>query len=493
MALMSLLWSALGSVLAAATVVFLFGLAIFIHEFGHFLAARWLGLQVDAFAIGFGPALWKRRVNGVEYKIGCIPCGGYVALPQLDPAGMEKVQGGQPADGGGARVLPAVAAWKRIIVSVAGPIGNVVLAIILAYVIYFVPGVRTGVVNTRVGAVIEDSDAWKAGLRAGDRILSVNGRRVENWSEMEVENHMLGQSGRATFRVARDGTTLELVIPFKKEPVFGIAMLYGVLPETACVVARVMPGTPAAACGLASNDVIQTVGSVPVLGVSSFVSLIRKSGGSPVALAVRRGTQHLALQVTPLFDADAGCFRIGAEVRDGMEDVKAWMMYRDPWKQLKWDSLSVVRVLQALVIPKEKGERQAVAKSIGGPAMIFVRLYETVRGSMMDALGFLRMICVNLAILNLIPIPVLDGGHVLFALFEIVFRRKPHPKVVAVLVNACAVLLIGLMALLFYRDIAREFRLNKAKRAYERDLIELRRLQESRAPVAAATNAPPQP
>ncbi len=493
MVMVSMLWGALGSVLAGFCVVFLFGLAIFIHEFGHFLAARWLGLQVDAFAIGFGPALWKRRVNGVEYKIGCIPCGGYVALPQLDPSGMEKVQGEQPAGGAAERELPDIAAWKRIVVSVAGPLGNVVLAVILAYVIFFMPGVRTGVVDTRVGAVEEASEAWKAGLRAGDRILSVNGKKVETWTELEVENHMMGQSGRALFRIARDGAVREFEIPFKREPVFGIAMLDGVLPETACVVARVMPDWPAAACGLVTNDVIQTVGNVPVLGVTSFVSLIRKNGGSPVALGVRRGAERMTLQVTPRFDADAGCHRVGLEVRDGMEDVRAWMMYRDPWKQLKWDSMSVVRVLQALVIPKEKGERGAVAKSIGGPAMIFVRLYETVKGSMMDALGFLRMICVNLAILNLLPIPVLDGGHVLFALFEIVSRRKPHPKVVAVLVNACAILLIGLMALLFYRDIVREVRLNKARRAYERELAERQQPVAPAPAPAASTNAAPAP
>ena len=140
------------SILAGVCVVLLFSLAIFIHEFGHFLAARWLGLKVDAFAIGFGPALWKRTVGGVEYKIGCIPFGGYVALPQLDPSGMEKVQGGS---GEASHELPDIAAWRRIIVSVAGPFGNVVLAVALALLIAWMPGVRTGVVDTRVGVVAE--------------------------------------------------------------------------------------------------------------------------------------------------------------------------------------------------------------------------------------------------------------------------------------------------------------------------------------------------
>jgi regulator of sigma E protease len=144
-------------------------------------------------------------------------------------------------------------------------------------------------------------------------------------------------------------------------------------------------------------------------------------------------------------------------------------MYREPWQQLKWDSMSVVRVLQALIAPESKGERKAVATNIGGPVAIVMGLYHTVRGNMMDGFGFLRMICVNLAILNLLPFPVLDGGHIIFALFEIITRRKPHPKVVAVLVNAFAVLLIGLMALLVYTDISKKIKYNKAVRALERE------------------------
>ena len=133
------------SIGAAICVALLFSLAIFIHEFGHFLAAKFLGFKIDAFAIGFGPAIWKRRIGGVEYKIGCIPFGGYVALPQLDPSGMEKVQGEQVSDRKETEEedVPDIAPWKRIVVAVAGPFGNVVLAVVLASPI-FAPGVRTG-------------------------------------------------------------------------------------------------------------------------------------------------------------------------------------------------------------------------------------------------------------------------------------------------------------------------------------------------------------
>ena len=157
---------------------------------------------------------------------------------------------------------------------------------------------------------------------------------------------------------------------------------------------------------------------------------------------------------------------IGVSIGNQLLDTaKPWMMYKNPWMQLKWDSLSVIRVLQGLVTPKTKGERAAIAKNVGGPVAILSSLYSTVRGSIWDALGFLRLICINLAILNLLPIPVLDGGHIIFALYEIITCRKPNAKVVAVLVNICAVLLLGLMALLVWRDVSRQIAISRAEKA----------------------------
>ena len=175
-----------GWILAALAVILFFSLTILIHEGGHFLAARWLGLRVDAFSLGFGPALWKRRINGVEYKVGAFPFGGYVALPQLDPAGMQTLQGDAHADPAvpaekktPAPAIPPAVWWKRIIVAVAGPAGNVLFAVVLALLVSVLPPVVPEALRfdgAVIGEVLEGSDAEAAGLRRGDRVLRVSNR-----------------------------------------------------------------------------------------------------------------------------------------------------------------------------------------------------------------------------------------------------------------------------------------------------------------------------
>jgi len=460
-------------VLAGIAVALLFSLAIFIHELGHFLAAKWFGLQIDAFSIGFGPAIWKKKINGVEYKLGCIPFGGYVALPQLDPSGMDKIQGeqGEKAEAKSEeppqeeRVLVDIAPWKRIVVSIAGPFGNFILAILLALLISWVPSARIRVVDTRVGEVVDKTPAWEAGLRPGDRIDEVNGEKVNTWMEMMVENVLSGNAGKAIFKIDRAGKTLTLEIPFTKHEVMGIQLLEGVYSEAPCMIGGLIPGFPAEKAGLKPGDLLLSVAGVPAWGATHFRELIRKNGAADVDVGVRRGKEILTFRLTPKFDVKANRQLLGVKFTE--DDAKAWMMYRDPVDQLTWDALSVFRVLRALVNPKQKGERAAVANSLGGPAMIVIHLYQTVKGGMMDALGFLRMICINLAILNLLPLPVLDGGHVMFACYEIITRRKPHPKVVSTLVTVFASILIALMIFLLCRDIFREYKLSQWRNTIE--------------------------
>lgn len=355
--------------------VLLFALAILVHEFGHFIVALKLGLRVEAFSIGFGAALWKRRVNGVEYRIGAIPLGGYVSIPDVDPEGTKALEGGGAAD---AAVRARIPAWKELVVAAAGPFMNLVLAAVLATGLALVPGAKFGVVPLDVVRVLPGGPGERAGLLPGDRIVAVNGNRVAGKSDLQTE-FLIARGRVSELTVLRGGTNAVL----RAEPKFE-------------------PAGP--------------VAEIPLL----YVELAAVEGGA------------------------------GAP----------WMADRNPLKQLAWDAGSIFRVLKGLVTPSES---KATSQAIGGPVMIAEGLYRQVRNNVWDGIGFLRFLNVNLAVLNLLPIPVLDGGLILFALFALVFRRRVPDFIVKYLSLTFMVLLMGLMGGLILRDGWRSYRLHTCK------------------------------
>ena len=358
--------------------ILLFSFAIFIHEFGHFIVAKWLGLRVERFSIGFGPALWKKTVGGVEYRISAIPFGGYVALPQLDPEGTKALEGGGSKDEPPVReATPLV----RIAVAVAGPLGNVVLAVVLAFLLAAVPGARFGEMPAEIGDVVPNGPAAAGGMPPGERVPSVVRRPVRSGTEMQTEVQIAGPKV-AEFVVARGGTNATLAITARRDEASGAFFI--------------------------------------------------------LALSTTNGVK-----------------------------AAAWMPARNPLKQLAWDAGQIVRILKALVTPKEA---KSAAKALGGPVMIAEGLYNQVRRNGWDALGFLRFLDVNLAILNLLPLPVLAGGLILFAPFELLFRKKPPRKLTDGRSAAFVWLCLALMLTLVWRDVARSRRMHSAMAEQEREL-----------------------
>jgi len=304
----------------AICIVF-FSLAIAIHEFGHFIVALKLGLKVDRFSIGFGPAIWKKTWRGVEYRISWIPLGGYVMIPDVDPEGTKKLEGGSGNDkpGAGRR---EISPWKEIAVAVAGPGMNILLAVVLAFILSALSADKFGELTCEVTDTLKGMPAEKAGVKEGDTIVSVAGKKVNTWSQMQVEVQIAG--GKETEFVIRD-----------------------------------------------------------------------KSGAERTVV------------MTPDQDKVTGVFAIGALSLPMENGLRHWLPARSPLKQLLWDAGSIFRVLKGLVTPKET---KNTAKALGGPLMIVEGIYKSVRHDFWDGIGFLRFLNVNLAVLNLLPIPVLDGA-----------------------------------------------------------------------------------
>ena len=358
-----------------ALCVLFFSLAIAIHEFGHFIVALKLGLKVERFSIGFGPAIVKKTWRGVEYRLSWIPLGGYVMIPDVDPEGTKKLEGGEDGKKEPGRGRKEVPAWKEIAVAVAGPGMNLFLAVVLAFTLAAIPSVKFGELPAKIAYTLKDGPAERAGIKKGDTVVSVGGKPVANWSEMQVEFQIVG--AQETELVLRD----------------------------------------------------------------------------------EEGVERTTL-VTPEADKVTGIYMINAVSVPKENGASSWMPHRNPFRQLAWDAGSIFRVLKGLVTPKEA---KNTAKALGGPQMIVEGIYRSVRHDFWDGVGFLRFLNVNLAVLNLLPIPVLDGGLILFALYALIFRRRVPERIVAVLSTGFMFLLLGAMGLLIFRDAHRSWRIHTYK------------------------------
>jgi regulator of sigma E protease len=441
------LWTVIYTVLAA---LFLFGITVFVHEFGHFIVARRCGLIVKTFSIGFGRAIVQWEKDGILYKIGWIPFGGYVSLPQLDPEGMERIQGDTSAGR-----YPDVSPWKKIAVAVSGPLGNIVLATLLAVAIWLIPGNEAGTqIRPIIGHIETNSAAYAAGMRPGDEIFAVNGTAVRNWYDFTVES-MLKNSDIVALDLRNTGVERHLDIPVVKLD-SGERIIEGIEPAIPCLFGSVSKDSPADRAGIKSGDTALTFNDITILDWDHFTGMVQASApGVSVALTVERNGEPLALFIVPEYNEEYERMMIGVQL--GGTGLP-WMLYKNPVDQIKYDALAIIRVLKALVTP---AEAKQAAGGLGGPIMIFSMLTMSIKMGLVNTLGLIRFLNINLALLNLMPIPVLDGGHIVFALWHGITRRKVNVKIQTALINFFAVLLIGAMLILSFKDIDRKFQIKK--------------------------------
>jgi len=424
----------LSTLYTIVVVALLFGVTVFVHELGHFLVARRLGLMAEVFSIGFGPAIWKKRYKGVLYKVGILPLGGYVALPQMDPGGPQR----QDAQG---RPLPSVPPWKKILVALSGVTGNLVLAVVIAYVVYwggksYAPAEE----NSIVGFVATNSVAYAKGLRIGDTIERVNGKPVDNWEEFVLQTAL--SETVVVEASGRDGTAKKMTLP--TETFLGTPMVPGISPLNYCYVLDVQPGSSAEEAGLQSGDKIVSFDGVRIYSREHLIRLVDRYGGQTAPLTIERNGKTLQVQARPQYNESLQRAVIG--ITFNTLDVKK------PWAQLRSHGMLIFRLLRALVTPKES---KAAAQAVGGPIAIFAVFWLMVQSSLIAALWFTGLLNVNLAVINLLPIPILDGGHIVFALIELVTRRPLSPRLVSAVSNLFAILLIALFIVLSYRDAVR--------------------------------------
>jgi len=399
---------------AFIAMLLLVGASIFIHELGHFWLARRRGMVVKCFSIGFGPAIWKKTVDGIEYRISWFPLGGYVLLPQMNPAEMLEGKSDEPEE-----PLPPVSPLTKIVVALAGPAMNFAFAIVLAMIIWVV-----GIPSDErpemliVTKVPQTSSEYAAGLRPGDKIERVDGYKVANLEDV-YEMIVTSTHTKIPFVVNREGKKLRLLIEPKRNVEEGFRIPEFELGHATYIV-FLEPGAPAEKVGLKIGDKIRSVDDVFVLNVSQLRDLLIHSAGKELTLKFERRGKAMQTTITPFFDAKESRGRIG--VRLGLDPhAPKVTVYRVPMEQLERHVYKTMRVLGALMHPKQTGITPSKMSGIPGIAQAITR---GIKESFMNGLDVTLLVNINLAILNLLPIPVIDGGHILFALAEW-FRRKP--------------------------------------------------------------------
>jgi membrane-associated protease RseP (regulator of RpoE activity) len=515
--------------------VIFFGLCIIVHEFGHFIVAKFCGLHIEAFSVGF-KKIWGKKINGVDYRIGCIPCGGYVDLPQIDSTSDEI----RDSEG---NLLPRAEPWKRIATAFAGPFFNIIFGLLLGTVVWIagVPQPDTDhYTEFTVRFVPENCPEYRAGLREGDRIVKLNGKEFDlSWNDF-MQRIMLNEDNveQVTLEVVRGGETAEIVYTPEandtlmtgenvKTPFFRPEMRVYVFP---------LPGSAAKKAGLQPEDIVTAVDGVPVYGSDELMTRINFSDGKTLKLTVERGGKTLEIPVTPtkvpgaearpmvginFSAANARCevletlpglpaadvLRAGdvivsfngqalkdnpakfselvsengekeAElaVERGGETIEVKLsprivvlheigvgFYRivhpSPLDQLVKVLKMTQRTLKSLghsiqsKVGTSTGYTTIGVQNLSGPLGIGRYMIMTFQTSFLSGLYLVVVISFSLGLFNLLPVPVLDGGHIMIALIEIIIRRPVPTKLVQPVTYFFMVVLIGFMVIVSFYDV----------------------------------------
>jgi regulator of sigma E protease len=423
-------------------VAIVLGFLIFIHELGHFLAAKHFGVRAPVFSIGFGKRLWGFKRGGTDYRISLLPFGGYVRMAGEDPSEPHSSDPGN---------LLAHPRWQRFIIAFAGPAMNILAALLLLTILYRFhyqkPAYATRV--ARIGEVAPDSPGAKAGLKPGDVIVRMSNRERPTWNNISTDV-LMSPKHPIPLQVLRHGKLLDVsLVPEAARDGAGYA---GIGPCTPAVLDSVEAGSPAKRAGLDAGDRIVAVNGQKTPCFDQFYAAVQASGGKPLEVTVDRHGRDIRVPVQPVRQKVTGESRwiIGVEVRmivvQRLPLGKAIASSFE--KNVNWTVLTYV-VLKRVIT------HRMPARELAGPVGIAQMSGEAYRLGLSDLIAFVAYISLDLAIVNLLPIPILDGGVILFLFIESVMQRDLSLQFKEKLVQIAMFLILLAFVFITYNDVIR--------------------------------------
>jgi len=429
----------LTSILAFAFVI---GVLITIHEFGHFAVARLLGAPVEVFSIGFGKRIWGFERGGTDYRLSLVPLGGYVRIIGLGPDESDVVKGNAPP----ADLLPR---WRRALILLAGPVTNILAAVIFV-ALALTMGVETPVYLDQppvVGWIEPESPADAADIQPGDTILAVNDEKVEVWRDLEVALLTAGK-GTVKLTLERDGRTVSVPVNLDRDSVYGFGVS-GIEPRLEAVVQPAPGSSPAAAAGIIAGDLIVAVNGQTVDQYYDLPRLIVPLPATEISVDVLRNGRPLHFTMVTRDEGGQGKIGVGPVLPTAIQQLSFIPALGAATEECERMTYQTFRVIGQLLT------RKASLRQVSGPVGIAQISGEAARSGVQSLIMLLGIISLQLGIFNLLPIPILDGGHLTIIAFESIFRRDLPLKVKERVLEVGFYLLILLMVVVLFNDIVR--------------------------------------
>lgn len=429
--------------------ILMLGVLVFIHELGHFVVAKMCGVKVLKFSLGFGPKLVSHRRGETEYQVCAIPLGGYVQM--LGEGGGEQGEEVELTAEEKSRSFAEQTVTKRLAIVLAGPVMNLILPLLILPISFMVGVQMPTYLNQPacVGYVVPESNAAVGGFLADDCVMAVNQRVVGSWNDTN-KSFITHAGDDLIFQVERDGNQLQLQIPADNDSLQGMQAL-GLLPWQAARIGGLAADMPAVEAGLQKGDLILQIENYPISSWYDLKGIIQKIGNKSVAVHLERAGKSLIVDLTP-------------EQRDGEGDYLLGIapLYNSELKRFGF--VDAVRegasrtweLIELTVVFVQKLFTGNVStKNIGGPITVVQIAGQAAQTDLSAILSVLAFISIQLGILNLLPIPILDGGHILFYVIELVTRRPVSIRVREMAQQVGMAMLLMLMVLAFYNDIIR--------------------------------------